>query len=61
MVLHEIAEKVISDNEKSVSDFIGGKSNALGYLVGQAMKLSKGRADPAKLKSILENKLKKEN
>lgn len=59
--LNEIAEKVISDNEKSVSDYIGGKSNALGYLVGQAMKLSKGRADPAKLKSILENKLKKEN
>ena len=59
--LNEIADKVISDNEKSVIDYIGGKSNALGYLVGQAMKLSKGRADPAKLKSILENKLKKEN
>lgn len=59
--LNDIADKVIAENEKSVSDYQGGKSNALGYLVGQAMKLSKGKADPAKLKDILINKLKKEN
>lgn len=59
--LSDIADKVITDNEKSVRDYQNGKSNALGYLVGQSMKLSKGKADPAKLRSILENKLKKEN
>lgn len=59
--LNDIADKVIAENEKSVSDYRGGKSNALGYLVGQAMKLSKGKADPAKLKDIFINKLKKEN
>ena len=59
--LNDIADKVIAENEKTVSDYQGGKTNALGYLVGQAMKLSKGKADPAKLKDILINKLKKEN
>lgn len=59
--LNEIADKVICENEKSVCDYRKGKNNALGYLVGQAMKLSKGKADPEKLKNILESKLKKEN
>lgn len=52
--------KVISQNTKSVEDFRNGKSNAVGHLVGQAMKLSKGKADPQKIKEILINKLKTE-
>lgn len=58
--LNELADSVIADNEKSVSDYRKGKRNALGFLVGQAMKVSKGSADPSKLKEILENKLKTE-
>ena len=52
-VLKEIAEQVIDENVKSVSDYRAGKTNALGFLVGQCMKKSKGKADPVKMKSIL--------
>ena len=58
--LSELAGNVIALNEKSVNDYRNGKTNALGYLVGQAMKASGGKADPAKLRGILENKLKTE-
>ena len=52
-VLREIADQVINENAKSVSDYKGGKSNALGFLIGQCMKKSKGKADPVKMKEIL--------
>ena len=55
-----LAAEVIAANEKSVADFIGGKSNALGHLVGQAMKASKGKADPVKLRETIENIINKE-
>ena len=55
--LEKIADKVLSENRKSVSDYKRGKTNALGYLVGQAMKASKGKADPVKMKDIILSKL----
>lgn len=55
--LSSLADEIISANEQSVSDYKNGKSNALGFLVGQGMKRSKGKADPAKLKEILLSKL----
>ena len=58
--LSELADMAMALNEKSVKDYRNGKTNALGYLVGQAMKASGGKADPAKLRGILENKLKME-
>lgn len=56
-VLEKIADDVIAANEKSVNDYKGGKSNALGYLVGQCMKASKGKANPAKMKEIILSRL----
>lgn len=58
--LSALANEVIENNEKSVTDFKNGKNNALGHLIGQGMKASKGKADPAKLREILENKIKTE-
>lgn len=52
-MLDDIAKKVISENEKSVSDYKNGKTNALGYLVGQCMKASKGKANPGAMKEII--------
>ena len=52
-VLKEVAVEVINENAKSVSDYRGGKTNALGFLIGQCMKKSKGKADPVKMKEIL--------
>lgn len=51
--LTAIARQVINENAKSVSDLKAGKSNALGFLIGQCMKKSNGKADPVKMKSIL--------
>ncbi len=55
--LEETARKVISENEKSVSDYKKGKTNALGYLVGQCMRKTGGKANPALVKAILEKLL----
>ena len=51
--LEKIADEVLAANEKSVNDYKGGKTNALGYLVGQCMKASKGKANPGKMKEII--------
>ncbi len=57
--LDEIADKVLAENDKSVSDYKGGKTNALGFLVGQCMKASKGKANPGMMKEILISKIDK--
>jgi len=41
------AQQVVAANPKVVEDFKGGKKQALQFLVGQVMKLSKGKANPA--------------
>ncbi|MEZ0290856.1 MAG: Asp-tRNA(Asn)/Glu-tRNA(Gln) amidotransferase GatCAB subunit B, partial [Sulfolobales archaeon] len=55
-VLEELAERVIRENPKAVED---AKKNpkAINYLVGQVMKLTKGRADPEKINAIIRRKL----
>ena len=55
--LEAIADEVLAANEKSVSDYKNGKTNALGYLVGQCMKASKGKANPGMMKEIILKKL----
>jgi len=54
--LEELAEKVIKENPKAVED---AKKNpkAINYLVGQVMKLTRGRADPQKIAAIIRRKL----
>lgn len=51
--LRKLAEEIFSENEKSVSDYRNGKKNALGYLVGQCMKKSGGRANPVIIREIV--------
>ena len=55
--LEKIADEVLAANEKSVSDYLSGKTNALGYLVGQCMKASKGKANPGIMKEIILKKI----
>ena len=45
--LDEVVKEVIAANGKSVADYKSGKTNALMFLVGQAMKEMKGKADGA--------------
>jgi aspartyl-tRNA(Asn)/glutamyl-tRNA(Gln) amidotransferase subunit B len=42
-----LAEEVLRENPKVVNDYLSGKLNALGFLVGQLMKKTKGHASPA--------------
>ena len=51
--LEKLAKDILAANEKSVNDYKNGKTNALGYLVGQCMKASKGKANPGIVKEII--------
>jgi aspartyl-tRNA(Asn)/glutamyl-tRNA(Gln) amidotransferase subunit B len=51
--LERIAERVLKENPKSADDYKRGKTNALGYLMGQCMKISNGKANPVRMKEIL--------
>ncbi len=51
--LKRLVNEVVAANEKSVNDYKNGKTNAMGYIVGQCMKASKGRANPAIVKEIV--------
>jgi len=50
--LESIARKVMENNPKSVEDYKNGKSKALGFLVGQVMKETKGKANPQLVNEI---------
>ena len=52
-----VVESVLKQNPAAVSDYVSGKQNALGFLVGQVMKATRGRANPAKVNTILKEKL----
>ncbi len=56
--LSEVAKTVLRDNPQSVSDYKNGKTKALSFLVGQAMKCSKGTLDPTHLRIFFEENLK---
>ncbi len=51
--LQAIVDEILANNQKSVDDYRNGKTNALGFLVGQCMKASKGKGNPALLKEML--------
>ena len=51
--LQAIVDQVAAANQKSIDDYRGGKTNALGFLVGQCMKVSKGKGNPAIMREML--------
>ena len=55
--LERIVDEVIAANAKSVGEFRAGKDKAFNALVGQAMKASKGKADPGAVAALLKRKL----
>ena len=56
--IKEIVLKIIEANPQSVADYKGGKDRALGFLVGQAMKETKGKANPQMLNKMFAEELK---
>ena len=55
--LEQIISGVIQENEKSVSSFKAGKTNALMFLVGQVMKKSAGKANPKVVGELIKRRL----
>ena len=51
--IEKIVEQVLAENPQSVEDYKAGKSNALKYLVGQSMRLSKGKANPQMINEMI--------
>lgn len=57
--IKEIVEKVVENNPKSIEDYKAGKDRALGFLVGQVMKETHGKANPGVVNKLLLEILKK--
>jgi len=55
--LEAFVDQAIAANPKSVADFKAGKKAAAGFIVGQVMKLSKGKADPKAVGQMVARKL----
>ncbi|HLQ95859.1 MAG TPA: Asp-tRNA(Asn)/Glu-tRNA(Gln) amidotransferase subunit GatB [Pseudogracilibacillus sp.] len=57
--LKEVITQVLDENEQSIADYKDGKGRALGFLVGQVMKATKGQANPQMANKILEEEINK--
>ena len=55
--IEKLVDRVIAENAAQARQFRDGKQQVLGYLVGQAMKLSRGKANPAQVNELLRDKL----
>ncbi len=58
-ILEKIVQEVLNENEKAVNDWKNGKEQVLGFLLGQVMKKTEGKANPNLAKNILIEYLKK--
>ena len=58
-VLEPMVKEVVDNNPQSVEDFKNGKDRAIGFLVGQIMKQTRGKANPKVINQLLNNELQK--
>src|SRR5690606_24664591 len=56
--IEKLVDDVLAANPAQVEQYRAGKEAVFGFFVGQAMKISKGKANPAQLNELLRNKLK---
>ena len=56
--LEGIVDTVLDENEQSIIDYKNGKDRAIGFLVGQIMKKTRGKANPQLANKLLLEKLK---
>lgn len=55
----EIVKQVLKDNPKSIEDYKKGKTKVTGFLVGQVMKASRGKANPEMVNKLVKEEIKK--
>jgi aspartyl-tRNA(Asn)/glutamyl-tRNA(Gln) amidotransferase subunit B len=58
--IEKLVDDVLAANRKQVDDYRAGKEKAFNSLVGQVMKATKGKANPAQVNEILRRKLGKQ-
>ena len=54
-----LVTQVLDNNPQSIIDFKNGKDRAIGFLIGQVMKLSKGKANAAMVSKLMNEELRK--
>jgi len=57
--LDRIIAQVLADNPQQVNDYLAGKEQLFGWLVGQVMRATKGKANPQVVRELLEKRLRK--
>ncbi len=55
--IRDMVVSVINENEQSVQDFLNGKDKAVGFIVGQVMKASRGKANPGVVNKLIMEEL----
>jgi len=55
--IEQLIDEIIAKNPKQVADYRAGKDKLFGFFVGQVMKASKGKANPAQVNELLKTKL----
>jgi len=58
--IEALVDEVIANNPDQVQQYQEGKEQVIGFLVGQAMKLSQGKANPGQVNQLLRDKMKKD-
>ncbi|MFW6269166.1 MAG: Asp-tRNA(Asn)/Glu-tRNA(Gln) amidotransferase subunit GatB [Bacillota bacterium] len=56
--IESVVEEIIADNPEAVEDIQNGKDKAIGFLVGQVMKKTQGKANPQKANELIRDKVK---
>lgn len=54
-----VVQEVLANNPKAVADFKNGKTNVLGFVLGQCMRASKGQGNPNTLREIIAEEIAK--
>jgi len=57
-LLESAIKEVLAENEKSVKEYLDGSQKVFGFLVGQVMKKTAGKADPKSVNELLRKILK---
>ena len=57
--IEALVDEVLAANPQSVADFKAGKEKAIGFLTGQVMKKSRGKANPPMVQKMLREKMSK--
>lgn len=56
-MLEAIVAQVLEENPAQVNQYLGGKAQLLGWLIGQAMKATRGQAQPQVVRELLQTQL----